>query len=285
MLLLAACSGQESGTDAQRPHFVTTVPPFEMILERLVDGRGTVERLLDPGASPHTYDPTPSDLRATTTATALVYGAEALDGWAADLPASRRLELLSMVPVGGRLSFEGGHGHGAVDPHFWTDPLAVKQLVPVLADTLCAVDPPGCTTYRANADTFTTVLATLDTQIRSLTAPVREVPVLLAQPFFRYFLRRYGPRSVGIVEPSPGAEATPRQLRRLVGRVETTGAHAILTQESLSDRAARAVSDATSIPVVELDPLGGTDGRRTYDALLRFNARTLNTTLAAPAPR
>jgi len=146
MLLLAACSGEEPGTDAQRPHFVTTVPPFEMILERLVDGRGRVERLLEPGVSPHTYDPTPSDLRATTAATALVYGAEVLDGWAADLPASRRLELGAMVPAGARLSFEGGHGHGAVDPHFWTDPLAVKQLVPVLADTLCAVDPPGCST-------------------------------------------------------------------------------------------------------------------------------------------
>ena len=284
MLLLAACSGEEPGTDAQRPHFVTTVPPFEMILERLVDGRGRVERLLEPGVSPHTYDPTPSDLRATTTATALVYGAEALDGWAADLPASRRLELLSMVPAGARLSFEGGHGHGPVDPHFWTDPLAVKQLVPVLADTLCAVDPPGCSTYRANADSFTTALATLDTQIRSLTVPVREVPVLLAQPFFRYFLRRYGPRLVGIVEPSPGVEATPRELHRLVERARATGAHAILTQRSLSDRAARAVSEAARVPVVTLDPLGGTDGRRTYEDLLRFNARRLNTALAAPGP-
>ena len=285
MLLLAACSGEEPGTDAQRPHFVTTIPPFEMILGELVDGRGTVERLLEPGVSPHTYDPTPSDLRATTTATALVYGAEALDGWAADFPSSRRLELVSMVPTAGRLTFEGGHGHATVDPHFWTDPLAVKQLVPVLADTLCAVDPPGCSTYRANADSFTTALATLDTQIRSLTVPVREVPVLLAQPFFRYFLRRYGPRLVGIVEPSPGVEATPRQLQRLVRRVRATGAHAIFTQRSLSDRAARAVSEAAGVPVVSLDPLGGTEGRRTYEDLLRFNARQLQAALAAPPSR
>lgn len=285
MCLLGGCGGKVSDAETDRPRFVTTIPPFEMILSRLVDGRGTVERLLEPGASPHTYDPTPSDLRATTTATALVYGADALDGWAADLPAPRQFELVSMVPVGARLSFEGEHGTTTVDPHFWTDPLTVKQLVPVLADTLCAVDPNGCSTYRANADSFTTTLATLDARIRALTASGRKVPVLLAQPFFRYFLHRYGPRLVGIVEPSPGGEATPRQLRRLVGRVQATGAEAILTQQSLSGRAAQAVSEAAGIPVVKLDPLGGTDGRRTYDALLRFNARTLNTALAPPAPQ
>ena len=285
LILMPACGGGAPEADAGQPRFVTTIPPFEMILERLVDGRGTVDRLLEPGASPHTYDPTPSDLRATTTATALVYGAEALDGWAANLPSSRRLELVSMVPVSGRLLFEDGHGHGSVDPHFWTDPLTVKQLVPVLADTLCAVDPSGCSTYRANADSFTTALATLDTQIRGLTTSVQEVPVLLAQPFFRYFLHQYGPRLVGVIEPSPGAEATPRQLRRLVDRAHATGAHAILTQRSLPDRAARAVSGAAGIPVVALDPLGGTEGRRTYEDLLRFNARTLNTALGAPGPR
>lgn len=288
LFVLMACGREAPTSDADAPRFVTTIPPFEMILERLVEGRGTVDRLLAPGTSPHTHDPTPSDLRATTTATALVYGAEALDGWAADLPAARRLKLVSMVPPGARRSFEGEHGgneHGgaSVNPHFWTDPLAVTQLVPVLADTLCAVDPPGCSTYRANADSFATALATLDAQLRSLTAPIREVPVLLAQPFFRYFLGRYGPRLVGIVEPSPGAEATPRQLRRLVDRAHASGARAILTQRSLSGRAARAVSEAAQVPVVTLDPLGGTDGRRTYEDLLRFNAERLNTALANPA--
>jgi zinc transport system substrate-binding protein len=265
---------------------VTTIPPFEMILTPLVAGRGTVERLLAPGASPHTYDPTPSDLRATTDATALIYGAEHLDGWAATLPASRRLALTPLLPSRARLSFgREGAGAGRVDPHFWTDPTAVQQLVPVLADTLCAMDPAGCSTYRANADSFVTALATLDSQLRPLMRPMRDVPVLLAQPFFRYFLRRYGPRLVEVVEPQPGAEATPRRLHRLVERARNAGAQAILTQQSLSDRSARAVAEASRIPVVSLDPLGGTEGRRTYEALLQTNARILHDSLTAlPAP-
>jgi len=265
----------------ETPRFVTTIPPFEMILRPMVQGRGTVERLLAPGATPHTYDPTPSDLRATTGATALVYGAESLDGWAAALPAPRRLALLDLLPAGAQLALEGdGHHRAAgVDPHFWTDPLAVKQLLPALADTLCALDANGCSVYRANADSFATTLAALDNRLKTLLEPVRDQPVLLARPFFHYFLDRYGPRLVGVVELQPGAEPSPRQLKRLVDRARATKARALLTQESFSERAARAVGESASIPRVPIDPLGGTEGRTTYADLLLDNARRLREAL------
>jgi zinc transport system substrate-binding protein len=261
---------------------VTTIPPFEMVLRPVVAGRGTVERLLSPGASPHTYDPTPSDLRAVENATALVYGAEHLDGWAADLTSDRRLALVDLLPPQARLSFEdddSAHGGGPVDPHFWTDPLAVKALLPTLADTLCSIDADGCATYRANADSFATALAALDARLRKRTASVRDVPVVLAQPFFRYFLRRYGPRLVGVVEPRPGSEPTPRDLQRLVETAEASGARYILTQRQLSARAAAAVAEPASLPLVELDPMGGTEGRTRYEALLLANARILRDSL------
>jgi zinc transport system substrate-binding protein len=255
-----------------------------MVLRPVVEGRGTVERLLDPGASPHTYDPTPSDLRAVSNATALVYGAEHLDGWAADLSADRRLALVDLLPPSARLSFgedgHGGAGDATIDPHFWTDPLAVKGLLPVLADTLCALDAAGCATYRANADSFATALAALDTRLQRIMGPVRETPVLLAQPFFRYFLHRYGPRLVGVVEPRPGTQPTARDLRRLVERARAAGARAVLTQRQLSDQAAAAVAEPSALPLIQLDPLGGVEGRDTYASLLLSNARRLRDSLA-----
>jgi zinc transport system substrate-binding protein len=283
LLIVTACGGEAPRPGGEGPHFVTTIPPFEMILRPVVEGRGTTERLLAPGASPHTYDPAPSDLRATSRATALVYGAAALDGWAATLPAERRLVLVDLLPADAQLAFDapGAEGPPAVDPHFWTDPQAVRRLLPVLADTLCAMDAAGCPTYRANADTFAAELTALDARLRSLLTPVRETPVFLARPFFRYFLRRYGPRLVGVVEPRPGTAPTPRQLHRLVRRARASGARAVLTQQALSGRAARAVAEPLALPLVPLDPLGGTAGRTTYADLLLTNARILRDSLAA----
>jgi len=279
LLLLAACGDADPPSPDAPPRFVTTIPPFEMILRPVVEGRATVERLLAPGASPHTYDPTPSDLRAVSNATALVYGAEHLDGWAADLPASRRLALMDLLPASARLPFENsGHGHagdGTVDPHFWTDPTAVASLLPALADTLCAVDREGCATYQANADSFATALAALDTRLQNMTASVRETPVLLAQPFFRYFLHRYGPRLVGVVETRPGTQPSVRDLQRLIEEAEASGARYVLTQRQLSDQAAGAVAESVALRLIQLDPLGGTEGKETYADLLLTNARLL----------
>lgn len=280
---LAACGGDPSAPEGEQPRFVTTIAPFEMILRPVVQGRGTAERLLAPGASPHTYDPSPSDLRAVRNGTALVYGAEHLDGWAADLPTERRIGLVDLLPAEARLAFDGdGHdadGGTTVDPHFWTDPLAVARLLPPLADTLCALDADGCATYRANADSFATALSALDTRIESITASVREIPVLLAQPFFRYFLERYGPDLVGVVAPRPGTDPSSRDLQRLIRRAEAAGARGILTQRQLSARGAEAVAEPGALPLLRLDPLGGTDGRTTYSALMIANAQVLRDSL------
>lgn len=283
-LVLVACGGRETSSDEAPPRFVTTIPPFEMILTPMVEGRATVDRLLEPGASPHTFDPTPSDVRLATEGAALLFGAESLDGWAADLPTARQVALADLVPRDVQLEFgEGEHEPGTgstMDPHFWTDPMVVRRLLPVLADTLCAIDTDGCSTYRANADSFATVLAALDTQIESIVQPIRDTPVFLAQPFFRYFLRRYGPQLAGVVEPQPGAEPTPRQLHRIVEHARTSGARAILTQQAVASRPAQAVAESTTLPLVALDPLGGTAARSTYTDLLLHNARVLRDSLA-----
>lgn len=307
---LVACQTPRDASDGA-PRYVTTIAPFAMILEPIVDGRGSVVRLLDPGASPHTHDLRPSDLRLAEGSAAVVYGAESLDAWAADLPAPRRFELMAMLPERVRLPFDpsgavvrgdapdpgapegpdprdrheahGGHDPGQIDPHFWTDPEAVKALLPALTDSLCAVDAPGCATYRANADTFATRLDALDAQVSATLAPVRDVPVMTAQPFFGYFLRRYGPSLRGVVEPQPAKEPSPRQIAARVATARRDSVRAIFVQRQLPPRAAEAVAEAAQIPIHTLDPLGGVAGRTSYADLLLYNADVIHRALTDSA--
>lgn len=279
-IFLSSCGGSEDTSDSlhEGPKVVTTLPPLAMILEPVVEGRSSVESLLDPGDSPHTYELSPSDLRQGSNGAVLVYGAEHLDGWATELPGTRPLALVDLLPKEMRRSFEeGGHAHAesTVDPHFWTDPRTVTSLLPVLADTLCAIDAGGCSTYRANTDSLATTLSALDARLDTMMEPVREVPVLLARPFFRYFLARYGPNLVGVIEPQPAAEPSPRQVQALVRRARDRDARAILTQRHLSSRAAEAVAEAADLPLIELDPLGTAEGQATYETLVMDNAQIL----------
>ncbi len=291
-LLLAggACSSPSDRPEADdAPLYLTTIPPFRAILAPVVGTRGTVEVLLETGGSPHTYEPRPSDLRHAQSSTLLMYGAPHLDGWAAELTAPERVALMDLVPATEHLAWDtaeesADHGHaGAADPHFWTDPMAVRAMLPALADTLCHADPAGCTTYRANADSLASALVALDAEIQSLMEPVGHVPVLLAQPFFRYFMQRYGPELAGIIEPQPAKEPTPRALQALIRTARERRVRAILVQEQLPARSAQAVAEAAGVPLLRLDPIGGAAGRRTYGEWLRYNAQMLHDALA-PSP-
>lgn len=302
-----AAGMENARMDASRSvRFTATIPPVGMILRPVVQGRAQVDVLLGPGDSPHTYDPRPSDVQAVSGSRRLLHVHEHLDGWVTALPAER-LTLAPMVPATWRQPMPRGHrGHGAssessatdpeslnvsgtppdeagetgqatatMDPHFWSDPRAVEAMLPALVDALCSADAEGCPTYQANADTFATDLQMLDSQLSSMLHPLADTKVALSQPFFQYFLARYGLRVVDIVEPMPAKEPSPRQVARQIETLHTDGARILFTQAQLPDRSARAVAEGAGIPTLALDPIGGVEGRSTYPDLLLYNARRM----------
>lgn len=281
---LFGCGEDAPSPAPDHPHYVTTIHPLASIVAPVVGERGSVTTLLVAGDAPHTYEPRSSDVQRAEEGTAVLYGAPHFDAWAADLPASHHVALLDLVPAEYRLpaaSEDPTTDAVTIDPRFWTDPLAVRALLPALTDTLCALDTAGCTTYEANADSFSAELAELDTTLRAQLDSVRTAPVLLAQPFFQYFMHRYGPQLAGVVEPNPAQEPSPRAQQALIEHAHREGAQALFVQNQLSSSAVETVAEGAGLPVDTLDPVGGTAGRQSYDELLRYNARTIRDALGA----
>lgn len=285
-LALAALAALAACTEAHPTHrFVATIPPLAFVLRELA-GDTAVAVLLPPGASPHTYEPRPSDVAAAQRSAAFAYVAPALDGWAARLPARRRIEMFALVPPALRLplpppdagearALEASVDDGAPDPHFWMDPVVVRAVLPALTDSLCAVDPERCALYRGNAARFADTLRALDAELAATLAPLRGRAVVLFHPSMRYLLARYGIRVAAMVEPSPGQEPTPRRVEALAAIVRRTGATTIYTEPQLPRRPAEVIAELAHVRLDELDPLGGTPGRDTYAALLRYDAGVL----------
>jgi len=260
--------------------YVTTLYPFKMIIERIVGERGEVDEILPPGASPHTYELKPSEIKKAEKATALFYGADNLDGWVLKLDHPESISLFGLLPAQNQLAIKNYAGRSAdevigSDPHFWTDPLAVKVMLPALVDTLCALDPEGWDTYRKNSLSFSNKLDSLEIKIHNAFSQIRNKSVILAHPFFQYFLKRFGFRVEGIIETIPGKESTPRELKEIIDRANEHNVKVILTHPQSSDRPARLVAEATKAKVVELDPIGGVAGREAYDELLLYNTQIL----------
>lgn len=316
-MLSGGCADPDSSSNESPPGasdqqtIVATVPPLGMILAELTKGRASVDVLLAPGASPHTYEPTPSDVRAISNSLMLVHAHDHLDGWVASLPAERTLELAPLVPSAQRLSMpsarreespnHSGESHtdtshpedapsvdqrshdGDFDPHFWTSPVVVQSMLPPLVDSLCAADTEGCAIYRENGNALTTDLEVLHRRIASMLRPVEGTTVALSQPFFQYFLNEYGFPVAAVIEPHPGKEPSPQRIRQLIQTVRERGASVIFTQTQLPGRSARVISDETGIPTRDLDPLGGENGRVTYTDFMMYNAQAVLSSLRPAA--
>jgi zinc transport system substrate-binding protein len=277
-------AGCHQDSDVPR-EYVVTVAPLAMIVSEIAGDRAAVHILLQPGVSPHTYEPRPSDIRTAERALALFYVDETLDGWAVRLPGANKVAVFPLVPETMRLRWVSEHDesdeheHGADDPHFWGDPQTVKAVLPGLVEKLSALDPDGAAGYSERAKRFGASLDELDAEMRELMAPVKGEPVVLFHSSWNYFLQRYGLVQAAVVEASPGKEATAQHIAGLADMIKREGIKAVFTEPQLARRPAEVVGEAGGVPVFEIDPLGGVPGKMSYEELIRSNAKGLNEAL------
>ncbi len=273
--------------------YSATIHPLTEILAQITRGRAEVVTLLSPGSSPHTFEPRPSDLILLDGAKALFYAGPGLDKeWIGRLPAAQKIELVAYIPDHKKLFMED-HDHGEdkkggsgddgadtiIDPHFWTDPMTIHAMVPELVNVLVSLDPEGEGAYRANGYAFQKGLERLDVELEALLVPCRGISYFLFHPSFNYLFARYNLHIGGVIEPFPGREPGPRFLAEMTGKIKKSGSRIIYTEPQLSKRSATILAEAAKVGVGLLDPLGGVDGRMSYEQILRFNGQALRNAL------
>ncbi len=283
-IIFVSCMRKETG----KPIFIASDFPVKMILQEITGNPADVGVLLPPGASPHTFAPNPSDIVNSESAKALFYVSDNLDGWAARLHSKTNIELIKLLPKEFILTFDEPKGFGlgmtgnnanVTDPHFWTDPLAVKALVPNLTETLCRLDSTNAQKYRNNAKIFEERLDMLDRQVRTMTANIKGKYLFLFHPSFRYFARRYGLIYGGSVEIDPGIEPPARYAENLMEKIKKSGTKALFTEPQFPKIPAKVIAQSLVLKLYQLDPIGGTAGREYYLDLIVHNALVLKEAL------
>jgi ABC-type Zn uptake system ZnuABC Zn-binding protein ZnuA len=281
LAFLLAWLAAASSAAAEPPlRVMATIQPIAMLVREVGADRITVSALVPPGASPHTFEPRPSDLAALAGAALVVEVGGGLDGWVRPLlgaatPAPQRLTLIERPDVlTPPLPVAHEHERGR-DPHVWLDPLRVRdELLPTLAWGLGSIDPAGRADYAAAAGGARTRLTALDTEIRALLAD-RGRRFVAFHAAWRHFAARYGLEEVAVVEEAPGEEPTPRELAELVERARAARVAAILIEPQLSPRIAQSLAAELGVETVLVDPNGDPSDpeRDTYPELMRWNAR------------
>ncbi|MBT8399494.1 MAG: metal ABC transporter substrate-binding protein [Rhodothermia bacterium] len=274
LVMLAGCQKPDPRA-AGAPIIYTTLPVVQYVVEDIVSPHVEVRRLLDPGSSPHSYEPVPSDARSALDAVLIVYASRNLDRWAARLAIVESLELLSLVPDS--LRYYTDSAAEDVDPHFWLDPLALRAAVERLPSAICPILPEQCSRFTAAADSLAEELIHLDSTISDRLKQTPPSALVLATPFFGYFARRYDLEIAASLGRGGAVDSSPRQIANVVQRLEASRQPiaGVVTEANESQAASQMVADMLKTRVILIDPVGGSAGRQSYNDLMHYNLQQL----------
>ncbi len=290
MLVLAAgCgAGDSSGAggeqDSDKLAVVASLSVLADIAQNVAGDRFQVRSLVPLETDPHSFEPTPADLRDVASADLVVINGGGLEGPLLEMLENAGGEAIIVDASAGLRSRspqpgEPPLGSSETDPHFWLDPTLVKTYVANIRDAFVEADPAGAAEYEANAAAYARRLDELDAWIRGqvATVPAADRKLVMNHASHGYFADEYGFSVVGTVIPGVGTGETPtaRQLSELTAAIRESGAGAIFVEIEENPKLAQQIAAETGIVVVDdlLDhSLTEPDGAApTYIDMMRFD--------------
>lgn len=273
LLAVTACGGGAT-PPPDGPSVVVTTSILGAVVQELVGDRAAVTVLMPNGSDPHEWSPSAKDIERVMRAQIVVANGLGLE--------QGLDETLDEAEKGGVLVFEGGdhvqvlrvdgppegeespaagtsaeaggdeHDHAGDDPHFWVDPISMRDVVAALTVELAGM---GIDVGDRGVD-LEERLVDLDEETRTTLAVVPEPnrKLVTGHVSLGYFANRYGFALVGSVVPglSSQGEVSAGELAQLKADIEEQGVKAIFTELGTPDTVVEAIGKETGAKVVEL---------------------------------
>lgn len=262
--------------------------------------------LVGPGGDAHVFEPRPTDAETVAGAQLMIVNGLGFEGWLERLVEASGSKARIVVATEGVETIksaednehdevkphedhakEGGHEHGAIDPHAWQSVRNALRYVGNITKALCESDRVNCATFKANSAVYAAELGSLDSEIRrSIDAlPKDRRTVITSHDAFGYFAHAYGLTFLAPEGVSTASEASAADVAQLIEQIKAHKASALFV-ESISDpRLIEQIGADTGVAVggtLFSDALSEADGpAATYIAMMRTNARRLVGALGA----
>jgi len=262
---------------AEKIKVIASITPLADLSRQVGGNKVEVKLLLPPGASPHTYEPTPKALKDISNARVFIKIGLGLEFWAEKIIQSsgnRNLIIVVSSSDAPLITYhEKGHSHGSsgADPHIWLDPVIAKSIVTKIEKAFAEADPKNAEYYRQNASIYREKLSRLDKEITDKVKTLRVKEYVTFHPAWNYFSKRYGLTVAGVIEESPGKEPGPRHIEKIIREIKRIGRKVVFVEPQFNPKIAEVIAKECGAKVVYLDPIGGQKGRETYIDMMRYN--------------
>ncbi|MBC2736187.1 MAG: zinc ABC transporter solute-binding protein [Desulfobacteraceae bacterium] len=259
------------------PVFVSVLPQ-QYFVQQIGGQHVDVQVMVQPGASPATYEPRPRQMTALADARlyfsiGVAFEAVWLDKITAANPSMtvvRTDDGIEKIPMAAHHhdAEEAHHEadahhaanpgdergeHGILDPHIWLSPPLVRQQAGTILKALTAADPGRSKDYETNYRRFVYEIDALDRDLKTLFSGKEGLPFMVFHPAWGYFAQAYGLTQVPI--EIEGKDPKPAQLQVMIENARTQGIRVVFVQPQFSVKRAELVAREIGGQVAVADPL------------------------------
>jgi len=272
-------------SEENRAAVVSSIFPLGDLVKNLL-GERKARFLIPPRANPHSYEPSPNDMKALRGVKIAILVGGGLDNWVEKLlkhePDSRVriVRVLSMLDKKKIYPMRQGHDHkhgeknaGTVDPHVWLDPVIMKEIVKALAVELSKSFPEKVEVIVANSERYLKELDELDLACKKRVASLKERNYVSVHGAFYYFSKRYGLSEKAVIEPFPGKEPSVRWMKKVIREAREHNVKTVWAEPQLSNKSADLLAEELGGRVIVLDPIGDPADKEkdSYIKLMKYN--------------
>ncbi len=304
MALTAALLAGTAQADV--PRVAVDIAPVHALVAQVMQGVGTPDLIVPPGASPHEHSLRPSEARALQEAALVVWVGPDLTPWmqdaiatlAGDATVATLMEAdgVDLLEVREGALFEAhahaadgdhadhghdhghdDHAHGAHDPHAWLSPANAGVWLDAIAADLSEATPDNAARYAANAAGARAALSALTDEVSGLLAPVRGGRFIVFHDAYQYFEAAFDMPAAGAISLSDAAAPSPARIAEIRDRVAREGVACVLSEPQFNPGLVATVTGGTGVRTAVLDPLGSdlVPGPALYADLMRGLATAL----------
>ena len=247
-LTLFAISCMPETETAKEIGVVVTILPQADFVEKVGGEKVDVSIMVPPGASPHTYAPTPSQLAAVKQAK--MY-AKVGSGVEFELVYMDRIieanKDMRVVDCSQDIDLMGK------DPHIWLSPRNAIIMVENICSSLIQIDPENREYYTQNKNEYLIKLNELDEDIQSGLTGITNRSFMVFHPSWGYFARDYDLTQIPIEEQ--GKAPTAAGITKLIEQAMANNIKVVFVSPQFDAKSASAIAKAIDGKVTLIDPL------------------------------
>ena len=239
------------------PTVIVSLAPYQFFVNQIAEDTVDVFLIVPPGASSHTYEPTPRQVMQASQALLWFSIGESFEARAMQALKSYHSNL-KVVDLQQNLDLiSQPHCHqgccaGAFDLHFWLSARQAQIQASTIANALISSFPQHKEKYLSNLKKLQGQLQDLDREIKTILAPLKQRSLLVGHPAYGYFCRDYHLQQYSV--EIEGKDPSAKQLTNLLLFARGLGTKTIFVQPQYSNKAAWLVAKDIGAKLVTLDP-------------------------------